>query len=150
MNPMNCGAIFLRNAMAMSLMAGLAAAWRVDAAPPVPVVPQATTRSIFTLPNNSKEGRDPFFPTSTHPYENAVATAPQKVDVSSLILKGFSVDKQGNRLVIINSHTFGVGDEEDVTTSQGRIHVHCLEIKGNTVSIEVNGERHELSYSANP
>jgi hypothetical protein len=146
MNPMNCGANFLRNAMAMSLIAGLAAAWRVDAAPPVPVMPQSTARSIFTLPNNSKEGRDPFFPNSMRPYENAIVV-PQKADVSSLVLRGFS-GPPDHRFVIINNHTFGVGDEEDVLTAQGRIHIHCIEIKGNTVSIEVNGERHELSYSA--
>jgi hypothetical protein len=149
MNPMNCGAIFLRKAMAMSLIAGFAAAWSVDAAPPVPVASQSTTRSIFNFPGNSKEGRDPFFPNSTRPYEDAVAAAPQKADVSSLVLRGFS-GPPDHRFVIINNHTFGVGDEEDVITSQGRIHIHCLDIKGNTVTIEVNGERHELSYSANP
>jgi hypothetical protein len=149
MKPMKSGANYLKNAMAMSLMAGLAMAWRVDATPPAPVAPKPITRSIFNLPSNSKEGRDPFFPNSTRPYENAVAALPQKADVSSLVLRGFS-GPPDHRFVIINNHTFGVGDEEDVITSEGRIHVRCLEIKGNTVTIEINGERHELSYSANP
>jgi hypothetical protein len=146
---MNYSVNFLRSVMAMSLITGFAAVRRLEAAPPVPVMTfQSSTRSTFNFPNNSNEGRDPFFPASMRPYENAIAAAPQKADVSSLVLRGFSGPPE-HRFVIINNHTFGVGDEEDVITSQGRIHIHCLDIKGNTVIIEVDGERHELSYSAN-
>ena len=55
-----------------------------------------------------------------------------------------------HRLVIINNHTFAAGDEGDVITRDGRIHLSCIEIKTNSVVIEVGGQRHELFYSDKP
>ncbi len=103
-------------------------------------------RSIFILPSNPREGRDPFFPDSTRPYKIAVAANPRVADVSSLVVKGFS-GSMNRRLVIINNHTFAAGDEGDVVTPDGRIHLSCIEIRTNSVVIEVGGQRHELFYS---
>jgi hypothetical protein len=105
-----------------------------------------TVRSVFVLPSNSKEGRDPFFPDSDRPYEIAAAANPQAGKVSSLILKGFS-GPLDHRLVIINNHTFATGDEGNVITSSGRIHLRCVEIKTDSVVIEIGSQRHELIYS---
>jgi hypothetical protein len=68
--------------------------------------------------------------------------------VSSLVLKGIS-GPPNHRLVIINNHTFGVGDEENLVTLQGPIHIRCVEIKARSVVIESGGQRHELSYANN-
>ena len=106
------------------------------------------SRSVFILPANPKEGHDPFFPNSTRPYETAIAARPQIGDVSSLVLKGIS-GPPNRRLAIINNHTVGVGDEEDMVSAQGRIHFRCVEIKPNSVVIEVSGQRHELTYTSN-
>jgi hypothetical protein len=104
-------------------------------------------KSIFNLPTSSKEGRDPFFPNSMRPYEAAYIV--NHTGTSALVLKGFSgpVD---HRLVIINNHTFAEGDEEDVSTPGGRIRVRCVEIRGNSVLVEADGQRQELTFQASP
>jgi hypothetical protein len=56
----------------------------------------------------------------------------------------------GHRLVIINNHTFAAGDEGDVVTSVGRLHLTCIQIKTNSVVIEIGGVRNELMYSNKP
>ena len=106
-------------------------------------------RSIFILPSTPREGRDPFFPDSTRPYKVAVAANPRVADVTSLVVKGFSGSME-HRLVIINNHTFAAGDEGDVVTPAGRIHLSCIEIRTNSVVIEVGGQRHELFYFDKP
>ena len=99
-------------------------------------------KSVFILPANAKEGRDPFFPESTRTFDAAVA-ANKTVEISALNIKGFS-GTPGHRFVIINNHTFGSGDEGDVRTATGRIHIRCTEIRSDTVIIEVNGQRREM------
>jgi hypothetical protein len=122
------------------------AAWPLAAAPSVETnTPPA--RSVFTLPSNPSEGRDPFFPNSTRVYELVAASRP--VELTSLKVKGFS-EIGGRRYVIINNHTFGPGDEGDVTTPEGRIHIKCLEVLDNSVIVESGGVRHELKFSDQP
>ncbi|MGO8836588.1 MAG: hypothetical protein ACLQAH_05090 [Limisphaerales bacterium] len=133
-----------------ALAAGLAAALVVVLpAAAAPAAPEVVTRSVFTMPTNPKEGRDPFFPDSNRPYESATAGKPHVADVSSLVLRGIS-GSSNQRLAIINSHTIGVGDEQDLVTPQGRLHIRCIEIKTNSVVIESGGSIHELKYNDNP
>ena len=105
----------------------------------------APIRSVFIIPASPHDGRDPFFPESTRPYEAAITSHVQQV--INLVVKGIS-GTAGDRLVIINNHTFGVGDESDVLTSGGRVHVRCLEITANGVVIEANNQRRELNFSS--
>jgi hypothetical protein len=111
--------------------------------------PTNVVHSVFVIPSDPREGRDPFFPNSNRPYKVAVATNSRPQELSSLVIKGFS-GSVDHRLVIINNHTFAPGDEGDVVTSSGRIHLNCVEIKTNSVVIEVGGERHELFYYDKP
>ena len=141
--------IFRMSAMAVSLSAGLAFVLALVAAPAAGVDQIKTSRSVFTMPSNPKDGCDPFFPDSARPYEAAAAANPRVADITSLVLRGFS-GSMGLRLVIINNHTFGVGDEGDVITSAGRLHISCIEIKTNSVVIAVGGQRHELLYLNQP
>lgn len=113
-----------------------------DAKDTKPVINQ----SIFVLPTGPAEGRDPFFPDSNRPYEAAMAKSHVKDEVSLLEFKGFSGTPDA-RLAIINNHTFAAGDEEYVLTDQGRVQVRCLEVKSNSVIVEVSGQRHELSFT---
>jgi hypothetical protein len=140
---------FHMNAMAVSLSIGYATVLAVGAAPATQPNKTETPHSIFTLPSKSSEGRDPFFPDSTRPYEVAATANPQVADLTSLVLKGFS-GSLDHRLVIINNHTFAAGDEGDVITPLGRIHLRCIEIKTSSVIIEVGGQSHELFYSNKP
>jgi hypothetical protein len=121
------------------------------AAPVVqPVIPEVVvTRSVFVLPANPKEGRDPFFPNSSRPYEDATSKNPVVSDMTALVLRGIS-GPPDHRLAIINNHTFGVGDEGDVLTPHGRIHIHCVEIKDTSAVVESGGQRHELIYTSSP
>jgi hypothetical protein len=140
---------FRRNTVAVLLPLGCAMVLAVKATPATQSDETNVIRSVFILPANSKEGRDPFFPDSTRPYEQAAAANPRVSDITSLVLKGFS-GSLDHRLVIINNHTFATGDEGDVVTSTGRIHLRCVKIKTNSVVIEVGGQRHELFYSNHP
>jgi hypothetical protein len=138
--------IFFRNAIAALLSIVFAAGLRVSAAPVAEVAAaQLAPRSIFNLPANPKEGCDPFFPASQRPYETAVAAGSHAGDLTELRLNGVS-GPPNHRLVIINNVTFAVGDDAEVRTPQGRIHIHCLEITGNSVVVEADGQRHELNY----
>jgi len=146
---MNWCVNFSKSAVAAWLSAGFVMVLPVAAAPVAqPAAPEVVSRSVFVVPTNPKDGRDPFFPNSTRSYETVSAARPHAGDVSSLVLKGIS-GPPNHRLVIINNHTFGVGDEENLVTPQGPIHIRCVEIKARSVVIESGGQRHELSYANN-
>ena len=104
-------------------------------------------RSVFVIPGSPQDGRDPFFPESTRIYKTNVKPTGKSV-AGDVVVKGFSGTSKGP-LVILNDHTFGPGDEGDVTAASGRVHIRCLSInlKDETVLIEANGERRELRLS---
>lgn len=141
--------------LATAFVAGLPAAAAPAAAPVAPPVahpaaPETVSRSVFVVPTNSREGRDPFFPDSTRLFDDTpTSTVPEVGNLSSLILKGIS-GPPGHRLAIINNHTFGPGDEGDVTTSHGRIHIRCLEIKADQVVVESGRQHQVLTYGSGP
>ena len=60
--------------MAAGLSAALALLLPVVAAPGTQTdAPEVVSHSIFVIPTNPQEGRDPFFPNSSRPYESAPA-----------------------------------------------------------------------------
>jgi hypothetical protein len=126
------------------------ALWAVcsAAAPADQAAKESSHRSTFVMPANPNEGHDPFFPDSLRPYQSMVVNN-HTAGITSLVFKGVS-GPPGHQLVIINNHTFGAGDEGDVTTSQGRIHVRCVEIRDDSVVVESGGQRVILNYSNNP
>lgn len=138
-----------QNVTALLLPAMILWALPLVAAPPHSPAKTNSVRSVFILPTNPEEGRDPFFPKSTRPYEMAMTRTNSAVEVTSLVVKGVS-GSTDSRLVIINNHTFAAGDIADVTTEQGRVRVHCVEIKARSVVIEVGGHYHELPLSDYP
>jgi hypothetical protein len=123
-----------------------AAAFPVLGAGAVAPSANAPAKSVFIWPSNPNEGRDPFFPNSMRPYEQFVSKHAPVADVTALQLKGYS-DINGRRYVIINDHTFGEGDEGDVITSGGRIHIRCVSVSADTVLVEADGARHLLRFS---
>lgn len=103
-----------------------------------------TIRSEFTQPASPADGRDPFFPESLRTVESAApAPANHALEITDLKVPGIS-GTPGHLLAIINTHTFSVGEEGDVRTSGGSVHVHCLDIQPNFVMVEVNGQVHRL------
>jgi hypothetical protein len=132
------------------LMVSLAAAagqtvW-ADAPKAAPAKPVAA-RSTFVMPTNLREGRDPFFPESTRPFD-AYKEVSHTADINAFSVKGISI-QGGHSMAIINNHTFAVGDEGDVLTPTGRVHLRCTEIRAGVVVIEVNGIKRELNIGAN-
>jgi hypothetical protein len=105
----------------------------------------APVKSVFIQPANPNEGRDPFYPNSMRPYQDATP-AQHTVDLSAIQIKGFS-EIAGHRYVIINNHTFAEGDEGDVLTKGGRVHLRCLAVGPRSVLVEVNGARQLLNSS---
>ncbi len=112
------------------------------AAKPAPLMP---TRSTFTQPASVRDGRDPFFPESTRAFETTQASTVHVVELNNLAVKGFSIVR-GRPMVIINNHSFMVGDEGDVLVTGGRAHLRCVEILSSKVVVEINGARHEIKY----
>lgn len=109
------------------------------AAPSKPV----PAHSVFVIPASARDGRDPFFPESLRPYEEAVSSK-SPLGANAFSVKGLSVE-HGHAMVIINNHTFAVGDEGDVLAAGKRVHIRLAEIRADVVVIEVNGTRRELT-----
>jgi hypothetical protein len=141
---------------AAALLGGWAVAHAAPAAKPASVTAAQNEtnsseteipRSVFIIPTNPKEGRDPFFPNSARlSATRPVRIVPASVEVP-LVLNGLSGSPQ-HRLAIINYQTFAEGEEHDVNSPSGRIRVRCVEIKGQKVVVEVAGERRELLFES--
>ena len=119
-----------------------------------PLKPKGATNSVasaedfhstFITPKTPKDGRDPFYPNATSFYTVAKPTAAdaQTTAAGALKLRGLSMSNYAN----INGITVGVGETQEIKTSSGPVSVHLIEIKAqdNSVIIEVNGQRRELS-----
>lgn len=104
----------------------------------VPQIP----RSVFTLPSNKNEGKDPFFPSSGRVYVR-VGPRPTNTDTPAppkLILQG--LDGPPHRMAVINGHPFAPGEEGEVKQSDGsRVLIKCLEITDESAVVEVRGDR---------
>jgi hypothetical protein len=110
-------------------------------ATPTNAIPQ----SVFVVPTNTKDGRDPFFPNSDRLLA-AGSTTPKRTstpETALLVLNGLS-GTAGRKLAMINGRTLAEGEEAEVSTAGGRVRFRCLEIKTDSVIIEVSGERREL------
>lgn len=109
--------------------------------PAEPEVPE----SVFVVPESPKDGKDPFFPNSTHAYQTPVvkAAGPRTNAEVSLLVNG--IIPGDKPLVMINGRTFGPGETAEVRDNSGqRQRVKCLEIRSDSVIVEVNGLRREL------
>lgn len=105
-------------------------------------IPAPVVRAVFILPISSRDGRDPFYPESIRLVAEAAPTS-GAFDISSLKVPGIS-GTPGHLFAIINNHTFGIGDEGDVVTPSGRVHLRCVDINSELVTIEINGQVHRI------
>ncbi len=103
---------------------------------------ESSQTSVFEIPNSLKEGHDPFFPNSTRFIKRAPTPKPVEGPV---VLEFKGVSGTADRpLAIINNRTFAVGEEQDVTTANGKVKVMCLEIDGLKVKVRAQGATQEL------
>lgn len=97
--------------------------------------------SQFAIPTVIADGRDPFFPESTRmikvPTTNTNSTI--KSAPAALVLQGIS-----GRFALINGRTFEAGEEGDVTAGKSKVHIHCISIREDGVTVEADGTRLEL------
>jgi hypothetical protein len=114
------------------------AAARLDASVP---------KSVFVVPKDPSQGQDPFFPTSARKPGSSSAVSKSSISApikyGDLFYKGFS-NLGGHPLAIINTHSFAVGEEAEVTAGTTRVRVRCLAIAPDRVVVEIGGERREL------
>jgi hypothetical protein len=90
-----------------------------------------------------KNGKDPFFPTSTRLQPrlvptNGIASRPAAA-APVLTLKGIS-GPTDRRLALINNQVFAAGEEANVRVAAGSIKVRCLEITEHTAKVRIEGE----------
>ena len=121
---------------------------------PAPGLPAATNaapaqleipKSVFIIPNSPQEGKDPFFPCSKRLFASAVVKTnlPPSAPAAELYLNGISGSPE-RRLAIVNNQTFAANEEGEVPTNRGRARIRCLEVKADSVVIQVGGEQRVL------
>jgi hypothetical protein len=110
--------------------------------------PPSIPQSNFIHPRSPAEGKDPFFPKSMRPFVNPVAVR-TNIPVEPVHLRLNGITGPPKRLAMINGKTFEAGEEAEVKSETGgRLRIKCIEIKDESVLIEVGGERQELSMRA--
>jgi hypothetical protein len=122
------------------------------AAPPPQPAKLEIQQSVFVLPDNPAEGRDPFFPNSQRAYESSPSNQPRGPSLADLTLKSI-LGTAPRVFAIINNHTFAPGDEGDVITKTGqRLHIRCLGInlQAGTATVEASGMSEDLHLSGGP
>ena len=103
-------------------------------------------QSIFTIPSNFSEGRDPFYPNARYMFgETRIVTQVRSTaGIDLLHLDGIS-GTADHKLAMINFRTMAEGETNDFLTVSGRVKIRCVEIKSRSVVIEaIGGERREL------
>jgi hypothetical protein len=117
-----------------------------------PAAVREIPKSVFIMPTSPQEGKDPFFPKSTRLFTSVVfvPTTPTAKPLPiqlDLQLKGIS-GAADHRLAIIGTRTFEVGEEHEMGTGPGRVRVRCIEIKNDSVLIQIGDEQRVLHLRA--
>jgi hypothetical protein len=116
------------------------------ALPRVPDV--AIPQSVFNIPNQPSEGRNPFFPQSTIKVAPPTKLNPENpLDTTSIVLNG--ITSPPKRTAMINGRTFEPGEEGEVRLpAGGKMLIKVEEIKSESAIILVGGQRRELRLRA--
>ena len=120
---------------------------------PAPAKSVEIAKSTFTMPRDKKEGRDPFYPGSTYPYEQSAAakggnktqTAPA-VDLKLTGIGGTPAARFATISSGSSSRTLGVGEDGEMTIGGNKVQLHVVEILESSVILTVNGEQRELRF----
>jgi len=100
-------------------------------------------QSIFTIPANPKEGRNPFFPQAR--IEAPVNKTPKEnsTDTTGIVLNG--ITSPPKRTAMINGYTFEQGEEHEVRRPDGsKVMIKCEDIRADSAIISLGGLRKEL------
>jgi hypothetical protein len=103
-------------------------------------------QSVFRIPANASQGRNPFFPNSNMHSPDSFASTGTKVAPAPelpLMLNGLSGPPR--RTAIVNGRTFEAGEQAEVRLPSGsRILIKCEEIKDSSAVFLIAGQRREL------
>ena len=103
-------------------------------------------KSVFLIPTTPQQGKDPFFPRSMRLFTSVVVSTnlqPTPAVTVELKLKGIS-GTVARRLAIINNRTFEANEEGVVSTASGPVRIRCLEIRADSVLVQIGGEQRIL------
>ena len=108
-------------------------------------VPEAPIpQSVFIIPSQPSEGRNPFFPQSVVRAIPRPVNPGSPVDTASFfVLNG--ITSPPRRTAMINGRTFEPGEEGEVRLPSGaKMLIKCEEIKADSAIINFSGQRREL------
>ena len=103
-------------------------------------------KSVFLVPTTPQQGKDPFFPRSMRLFTSVVVSTnlqPTPAVTVELKLNGIS-GISPRRLAIINNRTFEANEEGIVSTASGPVRIRCLEIRADSVLVQIGGEQRSL------
>ena len=105
-------------------------------------------KSTFAMPRNRNEGRDPFFPSSDYPYQQAgTKPRPGQAAGSPVDLKLTGIGgTAAKRLANINGRTFAKDEDGEMTVNGNKVQIHIVDILEDSVILTVNGEQRELRF----
>jgi hypothetical protein len=100
-------------------------------------------QSIFTIPSQPSEGRNPFFPQTVLRVVIPTINPETSVDTSSFVLNG--ITSPPKRTAMINGRTFEPGEEGEVKLpAGGRMLIKCEQVKAESAVVVIAGQRREL------
>lgn len=112
-------------------------------------VPEAPIpQSVFNIPSQPSEGRNPFFPQSTLKVLPPTKVNPgSPLNTTSFVLNGITSPPKPTAM--INGRTFEAGEQAEVRLpSGGKMLIKVEEIKSESAIIVVGGQRRELRLRA--
>jgi hypothetical protein len=110
----------------------------IHSVPEVPIPP-----SVFILPGQPGEGRNPFFPQSSVRVVVPKTNSEAPFETYSFVLNG--ITSPPKRTAMINGRTFEPGEEGEVRLPSGaKMMIKCEEIKAESAIINFGGQRREL------
>jgi hypothetical protein len=117
------------------------------AAANIKVVPEVPfPQSIFLVPTQPGEGRNPFFPQSTvQVVPIAKPTKENPIESFTFTLNG--ITSPPKRTAMINGRTFEPSEEGEVRMPNGlKVLIKCEEIRADSAIITFGGQRRELHF----
>jgi len=132
------GSVLVVNANAVDKLPSKVESKKTTNTTPIASAPEIP-KSVFNIPANAREGRNPFFPNSVTE-KKPVKASPDVLDASSIVLNG--ITSPPKRTAMINGQTFEEGESGDIKLSNGaRLPIKCLEIRADSALIDVKGSQ---------
>jgi hypothetical protein len=137
-------ALALSTILASGAFAGTAPSKNKSPKAPADSGTNIVAKSVFTIPENPSQGRDPFFPERA-PDGYTSKAKPVVSNSAVLVLQGIS-GTANNRLAIINGRTLAEGETAEVSSGSGssRVRIQCVEITDDSATVKIGNERRQL------